>query len=79
MRVDGAVDKVVELSIKDLRENYEQVEVISSLQVSLSPTLLPVPVQTKIMSGRRNWRNDKILIPVKIVCWKSTAHDANGV
>ncbi|KAI5799248.1 Oxidoreductase, molybdopterin-binding domain-containing protein [Peziza echinospora] len=32
VRVDGAVDKIVELSIKDLRENYEQVEVISSLQ-----------------------------------------------
>ena len=42
VRIEGAVDNVIELSIQELRVDFEQHEVISSLQVSIIFTLVPL-------------------------------------
>jgi hypothetical protein len=35
VRIDGAVKEIIELSAKQLREEFEQYEVVAALQVSI--------------------------------------------
>ena len=68
VRIDGAVNNVLDLSVQELREGFKQYEVISSLQVSSYPNWRPSTSPSMYVADI-----------FTSVCGKPTAYNADKV